>query len=368
MNEILGNHLFFRNGKTSPERVENGQFTVFGSNGPIGQTNEKNANGPFIVIGRVGSYCGSLYYSEHDAWVTDNAIVCTSISPAETRYWHYLLQTLDLNSRSSGSGQPLLNQTVLGSIEAAIANPAHRETIAEVLGALDDKIAANTKLAATAAQLTHAIFTRAVRESSEEFVLSEITDLLSRGVTPKYSEDEETMMILNQKCVRGQRIELEPARRTLLTKVRGDKVLVVNDVLVNSTGQGTLGRVARWTNQERATVDSHITIVRFDAAKVHPVTAGIGLLGMQETIIEMGEGSTGQTELSRVELGKLKVRLPRRDHQAELGLRFSELSRMESAHLAENTTLATTRDVLLPQLMSGKLRVKDAESVISAAV
>lgn len=266
------------------------------------------------------------------------------------------------------SVQANLSLSELSSIQIPLPPLAEQQAIAEVLGALDDKIAANTKLAATAAQLSHSLFTRAVKESSDEHVLSEITNLLNRGVTPKYSEDEDTMMILNQKCVRGQRIELEPARRTLLTKVREDKVLVANDVLVNSTGQGTLGRVARWTNQERATVDSHITIVRFDAAKVHPVTAGIGLLGLQETIIEMGEGSTGQTELSRVELGKLKVRLPRRDHQAELGLRFSELSRMESAHLAENETLSTTRDALLPQLMSGKLRVKDAESAVGSFV
>lgn len=36
--------------------------------------------------------------------------------------------------------------------------------------------------------------------------------------------------------------------------------------------------------------------------------------------------------------------------------------------LAENQTLATTRDVLLPQLMSGKLRVKQAEEIVAAAI
>ncbi|WP_449374003.1 restriction endonuclease subunit S [Arthrobacter psychrolactophilus] len=154
----------------------------------------------------------------------------------------------------------------------------------------------------------------------------------------------------------------------MLSKVREDKVLKANDVLVNSTGQGTLGRVARWIDNERSTVDSHITIVRFNAVKVHPVTAGIGLLSLQETITEMGEGSTGQTELSRVELGKLKVRLPKLDQQLELGRHFDGLAKMEQTHLAENRTLAATRDALLPQLMSGKLRVKDAEAIVSAAV
>lgn len=266
------------------------------------------------------------------------------------------------------SVQANLSLSELSSIQIPLPPLPEQQAIAEVLGALDDKIAANSKLAATAAQLTQSLFSRAVKESSDEYVLSEITELLSRGVTPKYSEDADTMMILNQKCVRGQRVELEPARRTLLSKVRKDKVLMANDVLVNSTGQGTLGRVARWIGNERSTVDSHITIVRFNAAKVHPVTAGIGLLGLQETITEMGEGSTGQTELSRVELGKLKVRLPKLGQQLELGRHFDGLAKMEQAHLAENITLAATRDALLPQLMSGKLRVKDAESIVLAAV
>lgn len=263
-------------------------------------------------------------------------------------------------SLAHGSTTPHLRVADVRSFEVELPPIDEQHAIAEVLGALDDKIATNTKLAATAAQLTQALFTSAVRESSEEFVLSEITELLSRGITPKYSQDADTMLILNQKCVRGQRVELTPARRTLLAKVREDKILKSNDVLVNSTGQGTLGRVARWTGSSVATVDSHITILRFDDSQVDVVTAGIGLLRMQDAIVEMGEGSTGQTELSRVELGKMKVRLPSREHQAELGLRFAELSGLTSAHLAENETLAATRDALLPQLMSGKLRVKEA--------
>jgi type I restriction enzyme S subunit len=236
-----------------------------------------------------------------------------------------------------------------------------------VLGALDDKIAANTKLVQASATLTQAVFTDAVREADDAAALSEITGLLSRGVSPKYSDVEETVVVLNQKCIRDQRVNLDPARRALISKVREDKLLRMDDVLVNSTGQGTLGRVARWTQSDSVTVDSHITIVRFDPAKVDPVCAGMALLSLQETIVEMGEGSTGQTELSRTELGKLRMRLPKRSLQSELGRRFTLTSEMEQVHLRENQILAATRDLLVPQLMSGKLRVKDAEKVLENA-
>jgi type I restriction enzyme S subunit len=93
----------------------------------------------------------------------------------------------------------------------------------------------------------------------------------------------------------------------------------------------------------------------------------MALLAAQKTIEELGEGSTGQTELSRTELGKLRMRLPDRSLQAELGHRIKSMSEMETAYLRENQTLATTRDALLPQVMSGKLRVKDAEAVLEKA-
>jgi type I restriction enzyme S subunit len=255
----------------------------------------------------------------------------------------------------------------LKQMSVSVPPLSDQEAIADVLGAVDEKIATNVKLARTSSSLTQAIFAEAVRVTAEEAILSEITALLGRGITPKYTDDPDGVVILNQKCIRGQRVDLDPARRTLKSKVREDKLLMMNDVLVNSTGQGTLGRVARWTHRDSVTVDSHITIVRFDHAKVDGVCAGMALLSLQETIVEMGEGSTGQTELSRTELGKLRVRLPDRARQAELGQRFTAMAEMEREHLRENQILAAIRDALLPQLMSGKLRVRDAEKVLENA-
>lgn len=260
-----------------------------------------------------------------------------------------------------------LNVRDIAKIRVPVPPLLQQQAIAEVLGALDDKIAANTKLAQTSATLAQALLAGLMRAADPEVALSEVTELLSRGVAPKYSDAEDTVVVLNQKCIRDQRVNLDPARRTIISKVRGEKMLRMDDVLVNSTGQGTLGRVARWTNSGSVTVDSHITIVRFDQAKVDPVCAGMALMALQKTIEEMGEGSTGQTELSRTELGKLRIRLPERSLQAELGQRIKSMSEMETARLSENQTLAATRDTLLPRLMSGKLHVKDAEKLLEKA-
>ena len=123
-----------------------GRFPVYGANGAIGYAAEHNAGGPLIVVGRVGSYCGSVRYCDSDVWVTENALVCRAKNPHETRYWYYALQTCRLNEHRAGSGQPLLNQRVLRDVVVWAAAATERRRIAELLGAFDDKIAANWRV------------------------------------------------------------------------------------------------------------------------------------------------------------------------------------------------------------------------------
>lgn len=323
-----------------------------------------------IVFGRKGAVDRSARVKdiEHGWFLGSDGIrvrLPDSVSSSFIAYQFQLEATKRwLLQHASGSTMLSLNQKILDRIPLSVPPLSIQRAIAEVLGALDDKIAANTKLAATSSQLAQSVFAAATGTQGLKVALFESSHLLSRGITPKYSDGEDTMIVLNQKCVRDQRVNLAPARRTDLSKVREEKILSQNDVLVNSTGQGTLGRVARWTHAEQVTVDSHITIIRFNSEEVDPVCAGFAVLRSERQITDMAEGSTGQTELSRVELGKLKILLPPREQQQELGQRLAQMAAMENAYLQENERLAAMRDALLPQLMSGKLRVKDGEKVI----
>jgi type I restriction enzyme, S subunit len=65
----LGRLLSFSNGRSSPSRAKGLPYPVYGSNGVIGFAAETNATAETIVIGRVGSYCGSLYFSKDACWV-----------------------------------------------------------------------------------------------------------------------------------------------------------------------------------------------------------------------------------------------------------------------------------------------------------
>ena len=154
----LGEVLSFSNGRSSPERRLDSRYPVYGSNGIIGYSDQLNAHHDTIVIGRVGSYCGSLYISHEDCWVTDNAIKANTKGDADPRFMYYLMQTLRLNDWRTGSGQPLLNQATLSSIPASVPEITEQRRIAHILGTLDDKIELNRRMNRTLEEMARALF------------------------------------------------------------------------------------------------------------------------------------------------------------------------------------------------------------------
>ena len=121
--------------------------------------------------------------------------------------------------------------------------------------------------------------------------LAGLTAFLSRGISPNY-DDEGDSIVVNQKCIRDQRLSFEPARRQ--TKpIPADKCVRFGDVLINSTGVGTLGRVAQvYEVMEQYTVDSHITIVRRNS-DTDVDFFGCALLLKQKTFERLGNGADG---------------------------------------------------------------------------
>lgn len=138
--------------------------------------------------------------------------------------------------------------------------------------------------------------------------LSVLTDYISRGITPKYTDDSDrSILVVNQRCIREGKVLFEDARRHDIEKkkVNEEKLLRDLDVLVNSTGVGTLGRVSQIQKVvEPTTVDSHVTIVRGNSDYIDRVYLGYAIKAQQSIIENMAEGSTGQTELSRKRLGE----------------------------------------------------------------
>jgi len=188
--------------------------------------------------------------------------------------------------------------------------------------------------------------------------LGSLCSLLNRGITPKYIENG-GVLVLNQKCIRNFKIDASKGRRhDQKKKAITAKEVFVGDILINSTGTGTLGRIAQITHlTEQTTVDSHITIVRAND-ELSPIYIGQYMRWIQPTIEALGEGSTGQTELSRSKLASLKLTNPPKNILHSFSRIISPLLQITALIEQETENLQKTRNLLLPELMSGSSLVR----------
>ena len=129
----------FGNGKARPKAE--GNIPVYGGNGILEYADQFNYDGETIIIGRVGAYCGSVFYENRPIWISDNALAAKPKGSNSTKYLYYLLKLSDLNQHAEGSSHPLITQTLLNSVEVMYCEDVIiQKAIAEVLSSLDDKI------------------------------------------------------------------------------------------------------------------------------------------------------------------------------------------------------------------------------------
>jgi len=200
--------------------------------------------------------------------------------------------------------------------------------------------------------------------------LKSVTTEIRRGISPKYTE-EKGIAVINQKCIRNHTVNFQLARLNdpLKRKFKGREI-ELGDVLVNSTGVGTLGRLAPVRYLPKPTVfDSHVTIiVRADTKRITKSFLA-GLMLENESFIESsGAGSTGQTELRKQVIEDIAFAKP----SMALSILYESVAGPINNQIAElekqQQTLSETRDILLPKLLSGELSVGSAEATLEDAL
>ena len=194
-----------------------------------------------------------------------------------------------------------------------------------------------------------------VPEGWEKTTIGAASSFLSRGITPKY-DNEASGLVINQKCIRHHMINIDLSRRQS-KEPPVQKLVRFGDVLINSTGAGTLGRVAQYLfDLENCTVDSHVTIVR--PAEYLPVHFfGVHLANMESYIATLGRGATNQTELSRDSIAALPILVPSNAIGTMYEDVVSNLFRQIRILTEQIRNLRKARDLLLPRLMNGEVVV-----------
>lgn len=155
-NVKLGEVAEIKNGKSRPK--SKGSVPVYGGNGILDYCLESNVSGEAVVIGRVGAYCGAVYYENRNIWVSDNALYLKPVGENDSKFFYYLLKNKNLNQYAGGSSHPLLTQGRLNDLELNLPPLPTQKAIAEILSSLDDKIELNNKINQNLEALAQALF------------------------------------------------------------------------------------------------------------------------------------------------------------------------------------------------------------------
>ncbi len=350
MKANLGDHLDFSNGSGSPVRTSDGDIPVYGANGPIGYATQPNARGPLIVIGRVGSYCGSVRYCDSDVWVTDNAFVCRAKNPLETRYWYYALQTCGLNDHRAGSGQPLLNRAILRDVPVRTAAAGERQRIAGLLGALDDKIAANRRVIEAAESLMVAtaepindyvpLSTLASR-STVSLNAGEFDDVIAHFSLPAFDDHAQPQLVAAG-SVRSAKFVL-PGPCVLVAKLNPRIPRIWNVVRLPS---------------EMALASTEFVVLRPRDVDTSALWSAVRQPDVLDVVAQQVAGTSGSHQ--RIQPGDLldvRVRDVRRLSNAAVKT-ITGLGVLCDTRRTESARLAALRDAVLPRLISGELAVR----------
>ena len=156
----------------------------------------------------------------------------------------------------------------------------------------------------------------AIPENWKWVRLDDICVYLQRGKSPIYS-DIKKYPVVSQKCNQWSGFTLEPAKYLapeVLEKYADERYLKKHDILINSTGLGTVGRVCLFKTDSKYPIvvaDSHVTVVRSTRliSEIY-IKYFLSSPHIQDNIEDMCSGSTKQKELALNTIKNLLVALP----------------------------------------------------------
>lgn len=301
-------------------------------------------------------------------WLCGTGCLLVRVNPAasESRFISYALgqpEAVDwIRQHAVGATMLNLNTGILAALPLCVPEPAEQRGIAEVLGALDDKIAANELEVGQLDKLARGRF-RALQEDPDAVVWS-VADLVE--VNPRCLPAADPAPYVDmQKLPTATSLVREWDVRSPAGGARfqnGDTLLArITPCLEN----GKTAYVDFLADGETGVGSTEFVVLRSRAG----VPASLSyLLARDEDFrtfaIQNMVGTSGRQRVAGKQLYEHTLRLPEQGRLSAFGDWLIPVFELLAARRNETRTLAELRDTLLPELMSGRLTVQDAERTV----
>jgi len=284
------------------------------------------------------------------------------------RYLHFLLLSAEVQNRmhakSEGSTVRHLNVEDVRTLPIpTIPSISEQERIADVLGALDDKIESNRRIA-TGCELLLSAFVALAPEHSL-VPMSEIAQSTRVSVDPADLGDE----LVDHFSIPAYDIARLPELCSASTIKSGKFLVERRSVLVSRLNPSTPRVWLADPNGRKAICSTEFLVL---GPRDGQMLATVWLAAVSATFLAEAERRATGTSFSHqrikpddaltIEVPDIRLLQASQLAEAEAWLERALVARRESA------ATSALRDALLPELLSGQLRVRDAEKVVGGAV
>ena len=291
-------------------QVEDGGYPVYGTGGEMARASDYLSPANSILLGRKGTIDKPLLIREK-YWNVDTAFGAVpdeKVLHYVYFYWH--CKTIDFNVLNKGTTLPSTTKVDLLNLWIKIPSMEEQTRFGSIVEQADKSEFVGCK----------SQFIEMYYNTHNKQTLESVCPIMNKGITPKYVESS-SVLVINQACIHwdGQRLgnikyhnEEIPVRK---------RILESGDVLLNATGNGTLGRCCVFicpSDNNTYINDGHVIALSTDRAVILPEVLNT-YLSLNDTQAEIYRqyvtGSTNQVDIVFSDIKKMKVPVPSMDEQ-----------------------------------------------------
>lgn len=335
------------------------------------------------LVSNIRPYFKKIWHAKNDGGCSADVLVFEIINDVDDKFFYYYLSQENffeyVMAGSKGTKMPRGDKQQILMYPFSYPSKKEQKAIAATLSCLDDKIELNNRMNKNLEEMAQAIFKiwfvdfepfqdGEFEESELGMIpkgwrvkkLEDVCDEIVRGFTSKYVEKSK-FKNLNQKVNKGSYLDKQYYKYLREDiEIPESKFAKKYDILINSLGQGTLGRVHLFTEDENnIVIDQHITILRANNSYINSCFLYFTMISneIQNRIEGMITGSTGMLMLNISKIRSMNVIVPPIDVVKNFESTVKSLMEYKAYLNKQSDILGEKRDTLLPKLMSGEIRV-----------